>query len=299
VAVVATGGTIGWDGSNQRMLSAAQLCADAGLTVGCTRDVAAEPSWNLSIEQMTTIAAAVGEEIDRESDAVVVTHGTDTMEETAWLTELLLGPRRATGAVIFTGATRFWDHPESDGPANLRAAAVAASSSVGSALGVQVLLAGRTHAARWARKVDAGALDSFESDNRPSTAPPPPLAPSVRLGSPVPVIKVGAFSPDALPDRVSGLVLEGTGAAHVPVRYLNQIQALADHGIPVVLATRCRDAPRLRGEPGLVLHAGDLTAEKAALALMVALGQDLGGTALQHWWEELIMAGHEGRPEGA
>jgi L-asparaginase len=288
---VATGGTIAWHEDKKEMLTAAQLCADAVLRVAHTRDADSQPSWEFSINAMTAIATSVCGELDRGADAVVVTHGTDTLEETAWLTELLLGPRRGIGAVVFTGAMRFWDHVHSDGPRNIRDAVVAASSAVGQALGVQVVMAGRTHAARWVRKVDAVALDCFDSDGRPPTAHPPPEVVSPCLAWPVPVVKVGPFGPDHFPGDVAGLVLEGTGAAHIPTRYDRQIQDLGDRGIPVVLATRCRDVPRVRTRAGPVFHAGDLTAEKAALALMVALGQNLDSDALKDWWAELMVGG--------
>ena len=90
----------------------------AGQAVDVVVDLVPVPSWDLSVEDMASIAGQVRAAVEAGSEGVVVTHGTDTMEETAWLTELTLGAElRDRAAVLFTGTIHFADDPASDGPA--------------------------------------------------------------------------------------------------------------------------------------------------------------------------------------
>ncbi len=254
-------------------------------------DVVALPSWDLGLGDLETIAAAVRAEIDRGADVVVVAHGTDTLEESAWLTELTLGSqRRAASAVVFTGAMRFADHPGSDGPANLADALRAGAEAAGRGLGVQVAFAGRRHAARWATKIDASALNAFDSGGRPASAPPPPPGMPV-LDPHVALLKVGPVARPVVPPALHGLVLQGTGSGHVPSAYNDRIDHLLNEGVPVVLATRCRDVERSGGLSEAVLRAADLSAEKAVVALMVALGQGRDLATVRNWWDTLLAGG--------
>jgi L-asparaginase/Glu-tRNA(Gln) amidotransferase subunit D len=93
-----------------------------------------------------------------------------------------------------------------------------------------------------------------------------------------------------VPEGVSGLVLEGTGAAHVP-SYHAIAEKLITLGVPVVFASRCRDVERDPDSSASVLYAGDLTAEKAAIALMVALGRHRALGELRTWWARLLASG--------
>lgn len=271
------------------MCTGRELADQAGVSFDEIVDVSASPSWDLSVEDLERTAALVGGAIDRGAGAVVVTHGTDTLEEGAWVTELLLGTdRRASAGVVFTGAMRFFDSPEADGPVNLRQAVEVARGGGGLGLGVQVAFAGRVHAARWVRKIDAWSLDPFECGGRPSSAPPPPAV-GPRFDHDVALVKVGPLSQSELPDS-KGLVLEGTGLCHVPSRYHAAIEKRLSAGRPVVVASRAADPRRLQPDPEGALRAGDLTAEKAALALMAAMGTRGELDALREWWRDLMRA---------
>jgi L-asparaginase len=252
-------------------------------------DVDARPSWDLAVDDMEAIARAVCDAIDRGGDAVVVTHGTDTMEETAWLTELLLGPhRRSRAAIVFTGALRFIDHDSSDGPANLERAIAAAQDTAGRGLGAQVAFAGRMHDARSVVKVDASALDVFTSEGPAAGTRPPPPPPPRPLNRRVGLLKVGPVFRARVPDSVDGLVLQGTGSFHVPSAYHAEIDDLVANGVHVVLASRCLRTSAPRASNDRFLYAPGLTAEKAALALMVALGDDRDSVRVRAWWDELF-----------
>lgn len=285
--LIATGGTIAWDARARKMLAAEELAEIAGVEFDAVMDVNSKPSWDLEVEEMEVIAEAVASAIDWGADEVVVTHGTDTLEESAWLTELVLDrDRRRTAAITFTGAMRFADDPKADGPANIVAALETSHRARGRNLGVQVNIAGRVHAARWAVKVDSTELDAFESAGSASKAPVPPDN-NGTLDRGVALLKVGPVARPSIPDKITGLVLEGTGASHVPSIYHKEIASLLKKQIPVVVASRCGD-PVDRTAERVVLGAGDLTAEKAAIALMVALGTTKDMNELRTWWTRLM-----------
>src|SRR6185436_17709242 len=96
---------------------------------------------------------------------VVVTHGTDTLEEVAFLCDLIYD---GEAPIVFTGAIRPASSAGNDGPANLQAAASAASAPAAAGLGVLVCFAGELHAARAARKDDSTSPTAFAS---PHTGP--------------------------------------------------------------------------------------------------------------------------------
>ena len=215
------------------------------------------PSWDLSIDEMADIAARVRLAVAAGSTGVVVTHGTDTMEETTWLTELMLGAGlRGQAAVLFTGAMRFADHPAGDGAANLGFALKMAQEGLAVGNGVRVAWQGKLHAVRSLRKVDAAAVEPFISRSQGGSPAGLP-EPGPKVGPNVELLKVGPLSRPRVPDDVAGLVLEGTGAAHVPSSYNETINRLVSGGVPVVLGSRCRDVER-DPDSGPVLYAGDL-----------------------------------------
>jgi L-asparaginase len=288
--VIATGGTIAWDANGHRMLSGGELLDAAGETADEVIDLQPVPSWDMSVANMVEIAQRVRSAVEAGSEAVVVLHGTDAMEESAWLTELSLGAQaREHAAVLFTGAMRFADHPHADGPANVTWALRAGREPGTAGRGVQVAWPRQLHAARWARKVDAAAANPFESGPRQTVGHRPP-EPGPAIEQNVALVKVGPLARPAVPAAVAGVVLEGMGAAHVPSEYHPIIEDLLAGGVPVVLASRCRDVLRGPAAGDGVLYAGDLTAEKAAIALMVGLGRKRDLTDLRAWWSELLTA---------
>jgi L-asparaginase len=96
---------------------------------------------------------------------IVVTQGTDTLEETSFLTDLLI---ESDKPIIFTGAQLAQDHPQTDGPRNLLDAVRAAASSQARGLGVMVAFNGQLHAAGDVQKLHTSALETFQS---PETGP--------------------------------------------------------------------------------------------------------------------------------
>ncbi|WP_239116586.1 asparaginase [Planotetraspora phitsanulokensis] len=274
-------------------------------------DFMAPPSWDMSPSIMLALARRVRSAIlDEEFDGVVVTHGVDTMEDTAYLTDLLAGPASRRGAIVLTGAVRPLDDPSTDGPGNLAAALAAAADPALRGAGAVVCLDDRLHAARWVTMIDAAGRPAFtsapsspvfrveESRIRPLATPPPrPPDPEGEPESHVPLIKTYPDIEPALLTAVvdagaRGIVLEGTGAGNVPVTLFTAIAELSEWDIPVVVASRCHTS----GAPldtlpfglGLAAKAGAIGARglapvKARAALMVALGSG-GRDAVREWF---------------
>src|SRR3546814_620982 len=113
----------------------------------------------MTFAEMGRVGDAVADQLkDPDLESVVVLHGTDTMEETAFLLDLHHDDQRP---VVFTGAQRTFDHPESDARSNL-AAAISAGLDISShGRGVLIAFGGSVHPAAGTRKSDTTALDAF------------------------------------------------------------------------------------------------------------------------------------------
>ena len=169
VVVLGTGGTIaGWapDPAQGRQYQAGELTASdlvRGLGLGLehivTEEVARIDSKNMGWPVWQILVARLQHWLDQDDvQGVVVTHGTDTLEETAILLHTLFSGHKS---VVITGAMRAANVPDPDGPANLRHA-LALAGAPGSA-GVVCVFAGQVHAAASLTKIDCQALNAFGS----------------------------------------------------------------------------------------------------------------------------------------
>ncbi len=258
------------------------------------RAVTQVPSFDMSLDGITAIGDAAAEAADAGADGVVVTHGTDTMEESAYALDLT---RELTPPVVFTGAQRRPDEHSADGAANLLAAVRAASHErLQGEGGVYVAFDSELHAAYDVTKGHTSALGTFVS---PDTGPvasfsregvrlhrPPgshsDALPVDRTDADVAIVKsaagVGRRGVDAaLNAGVDGVVVEGTGLGNATAAIGDAVADAVRVGVPVVVASRCQGgstAP-VYGTGGggrtLVDHgavqAGALPAHKARLKL--------------------------------
>src|SRR5262249_4084069 len=124
-------------------------------------DFAGVPSFDMHGELALDLARRVARHAQREDVlGIVVTHGTDTMEESVYLVDRVLD---SDMPVVFTGAQRGADQPDSDGPRNFRDAIRSAASVETRGRGALIASAGELHPAREARKVHTSALRAFAS----------------------------------------------------------------------------------------------------------------------------------------
>lgn len=292
VHVIATGGTIAshFDGAEWTEVDGPTLVAELGdLPVAVeVHPVAAGPSSNLSVEAMVAIAERARASLDAGARGVVVVHGTDTMELTAFVAQLLLGTGPDRRPVVFTGSMRPHSHPAPDGPTNLRDAITVAASDAAVGHDVMVCLNGELHAADRVRKRSAMSLDAFDSA---------PLAPIGRvegadvhldvdplllpaattLAGPVPLVTcvpgIDAETVAAMIGDAPGVVVEGFGDLNLPHAVWGPLAAAGQRGALVVVASAAfttNQGDDLR--PFGAVGAGGLSAQKARLAAMAALG---------------------------
>lgn len=303
VVLVATGGTIASTvqpgGGVAVALTGAELLATVPKVYATdveVVDVVHGASWNFDIETMAATALQVRAAIEGGADGVVVTHGTDTLEDTAWLTDLLTFDLTERAPIVFTGAMRNAGEPDGDGPGNLRDALALARSREGLGRGALVCINGEIHEARFVTKVDSQRLDTFTSyDARPWTRPPhvADVVPNVALLRSYGGID-GALVDWFVERGARGIVIDGSGAGNVSGTLVPGIERALAAGVPVVVTTRCLTgsvAP-IYGGPGGghslaalgVVAGADLSASKARLALAVALAVDPSIDAVREWF---------------
>lgn len=318
--IIATGGTIasrtGLDGLPVAALDAHALIASVpALRDDPTisgHDLRTVNSWAFTTRDMLGIVAAIDDV--RAADphrGIVVTHGTDTLEETAFLIDLLVA-RDGRPPVVVTGAMRTADHPEPDGPANLRDAVAVAQAPQVRGCGALVVIDGCFHAAVETTKVASDGLAALRSPGpegplgrvehgcaRLDRSPPPRPEPSSGFLGPVELVVVhpdlGGDAIDRLVERdVRGLVVQGTGLGNVPPVVATAIERAIAAGVVVVVARRPltgRTDLRYGGEGGGgrlaaagAIGAGRLSAHQARLALGVALARDPAPDAVRAWF---------------
>jgi L-asparaginase len=306
VLFLATGGTVALDSAGVAgpvHLPAARLLAAVPNLAGVATPVVAEAecrrSSHVSPADMREIAATIHARPSGCS-GVVVAHGTDTLEETAYALALMLQPDLP---VVLTGAMRRPADIGADGPANLLAAFRVAAFEGVRAAGPVVVFADEIHAARDVTKVHTTAVAAFAS---PGAGPIGRLtegrvellrtpADTDRLGLPqqlvgrVELVWAAAGSDGRLIDAASeiadGIVVAAMGGGHLPPG-MAAAAARAARRVPVVLTSRCASGSLLRAtyegtgsEQELraagLLDGGGLAPVKARLRLLVALALDI------------------------
>lgn len=233
------------------------------------------------------------------ADGVVITHGTDTIEETAYGLDLLI---RCDNPVIITGAMRNSSLMSADGPANLFNAVLTAADEAARSKGVMVVFNNEIHLARDVTKASATQLNAFRS---PLFGPvgmiygrsvqfvrPGGLRESIPLetiSAQVELIKftqgMSTFLLDAVRNSaVDGMVVEGAGVGHVSVEVAQAVKNIIDAGKPVILTSRCYEGLVLEGGYAFVgsekylreigaIPAPGLNGPKARIKLILALSR--------------------------
>lgn len=229
------------------LLAAVPDLAECGIGLD-VRDLRAIPGGSLQFGDLLEVLDTARSST---ADGVVVVQGTDTLEETAYLVDLLWDDDRP---IVFTGAMRGPTLAGPDGPANLLAAVQTASSDQWRGLGALLVLADEIHAARFVAKRHTTGPGAFVSPNAGPLGRmvegKPVLLTSIRrhpalpmpseLVARVPLMVTTLGDDGALlrsVDDCDGLVVAGFGAGHVPEAIVSRLAELAER-MPMVLASR-------------------------------------------------------------
>ena len=269
-------------------------------------DLGRTPASHFTFPQLFEIGSEIRRcQEDAAIDGVVVVQGTDVIEETAFLWDLVLDRPEP---VIVVGAMRAPSDANDDGPANLRAAVRCAASRELRGAGVNVVLDGTINPADAVTKTHAGALDSFQCLDTG------PLGRVVRdrvvvdrergprrhvatdgAAEGIPIITAhvamdGSLLAAAAELDPPGIVVEATGAGNTAAPLLEAARLAMERGIVVAFTSRC---PAGAAETGYAfpgggatwqdagaLLAGHLTGPKARIALAAGLGAGLDRPAL-------------------
>jgi L-asparaginase len=305
VLVLASGGTIsmsGEDGAVPDLDGEGLVAAVPGLSGFDAiqgRTVLNKPSSHLSLSEQLAVCRQA-RDAARRGTGVVVTHGTDSLEETAMLCDIL---HDAEAPIVFTGAIRPSSAPGADGPANLVDAASVAASAEAAGMGVLVCFGGEIHHARCVRKTDTVSLVAFSSPQsgllgRVTEGHPiiwsrlprnPPLDPP-DLDRRVLVVPTGAgddgtLARAALATDPDGMVIGTLGAGHLAPPLL-ELWADAAERMPVVAYCRPERGVILSstyGYPGSerdlrgteIIPAGFLSPQAARMKLLACLASGL------------------------
>jgi L-asparaginase len=303
----ATGGAVPALSGHEIVSNVPGIESEADLTL---EDYARLPGPHVTPEWMWNLKEYVERRLAATSlDGVVVTHGTDTLEETAFLLDLTL---RTPKPVVFCGAMRTVSEPGWDGPANLLAAVRVAAHPESPGRGVLVALGEQVHSAADVTKWDTQSLAAFRSPHGALGAVerdsisyfhPPRRRPVLDASELVPQVDLhtmaagldGTLVAASVARGARGLVVEGTGAGNVPPTVVPVLRAALLAGLAVVVVSRCPEGRvfpaygyvgggRMLRDMGVILG-GHLPGPKARIKLMVALGVTRERDALRHIFE--------------
>ncbi|WP_277677934.1 asparaginase [Gracilibacillus dipsosauri] len=257
------------------------------------------PSPHITPNHMLKLAQFVESNIQETTRGVVITHGTDTLEETAYFLDLTLS---TSIPIVLTGAMRSSNDVGSDGLYNLLCSIQVASYKKAGNHGVLIVFNDEIHTAKYVTKTSTSNVSTFKS---------PPVGPigfvnkksinfyqlltdekeyyqPKQLTRNVFLIKAfTGMSPSILSclcsQEVDGLVIEGFGQGNVPPDILPALKQLIDYGITIVLVTRCyqgRVQPTYNYKGGGktlqdigVIFANHVNGPKARIKLMLLLEQ--------------------------
>jgi L-asparaginase len=269
-------------------------------------------SYAIDLPLSFALARRIGEVLqDPGCDGVVVTHGTDTMEESAYMADLVVPSDKP---IVFTGAQHAADQPNPDGPRNIANAIRLAASQNASGLGALVCFEQEFHAARDVTKSHTSRVDTFISAEHGKLGEVdgdsiivhrrPVLRRSYRAEAvveDVELIKLAMGSSDryirfAAANGARAIVIEGFGRGNATPAVTAAAIDAVKRGVPVIMTSRCQ---RGRVKPiygngggktlaeGGAIFAGDLSGPKARVLVSVLLGMGLGEARLREEIEYL------------
>jgi len=267
------------------------------------------PSPHIKPKHMLALYQKIKEEADH-YDGFVITHGTDTLEETAYFIDTMEVPHKP---IVLTGAMRSSNELGSDGVYNYLSALRVASDDKAADKGVLVVMNDEIHAAKYVTKTHTTNVSTFQTPTHGplglimkheilyfKTAEPRVRFDLDKIQGLVPIIPVYAGMTeellDLLPvDQLDGLIIQAFGAGNVPKETAKKLNALIQEGLPIALVSRCFNGiaePVYAYEGGGVClqNAGiffvkELNAQKARLKLLIAINAGLRGEELRAYME--------------
>lgn len=267
------------------------------------------PSPHIKPKHMLALYQKIKEEADH-YDGFVITHGTDTLEETAYFLDTMEVPHKP---IVLTGAMRSSNELGSDGVYNYLSALRVASDDKAADKGVLVVMNDEIHAAKYVTKTHTTNVSTFQTPTHGplglimkqeilyfKTAEPRIRFDLDRIQGLIPIIPVYAGMTEELlnllpVDQLDGLIIQAFGAGNVPKETSQKLNALIQEGLPIALVSRCFNGiaePVYAYEGGGVClqKAGvffvkELNAQKARLKLLIAINAGLTGEELRAYME--------------
>lgn len=267
------------------------------------------PSPYIKPKHMLALYQKIKEEADN-YDGVVITHGTDTLEETAYFLDTMKIPHMP---IVLTGAMRSSNELGSDGVYNYLSALRVASDDRAADKGVLVVMNDEIHAAKYVTKTHTTNVGTFQTPTHGplglimkheilyfKTAEPRVRFDLDHIQGLVPIISDYAGMTDELIDmldleHLDGLIIQAFGAGNIPKETAQKLENLLQKGIPVALVSRCFNGI---AEPVYAYQGGgvqlqksgvffikELNAQKARLKLLIALNAGLTGQDLKDYME--------------
>ncbi|HQD41789.1 MAG TPA: asparaginase [Bacillota bacterium] len=322
IAVITTGGTIAMKADHTGLASPSLSGDDLIAAIPSLKERAAVdvfafcnvPSSYLTMDHLVRLKSYIKQLEEQGYAGVVITHGTDTMEETAYFLDLTL---QSSIPVVLTGAQRNPSLVSSDGPANLLDSILVAADDRAHEMGVLIVFASEIVAAREATKFHRTRVDTFKSlefgplgavnNDRVIWYRKPQRESRYIVGKAdkrVDIVScyIGADSAmilSSLERGAEGIVIEALGAGHVTPAMLQGIKSALEKGVPVVLTSRVPVGRLLTdtygyegGEKHLrslgVILGEDLSAWKARIKLIVLLSAGLSPAQIRREFEHRL-----------
>ncbi|WP_010234018.1 asparaginase [Clostridium arbusti] len=305
IIIIFTGGTISMKTDKKSNSAVPSLCGedilklipgmDSIANIDCM-DFGIIPGPHMTPEKMMELSKIISDK-SKDYDGIVVTHGTDSLEETAYLIDLTYNNLKP---VVFVGSMRNSSELGWDGPLNIINAVTTSISEDAKNRGVLVVMNNEIHCAAQVTKTNTSSLDTFKSldfgpigfvDNNKVyfyfNYTRHEHIPTKKIQSNVDLIKCACGMDHRLlkfcvDSGTNGIVIEGMGRGNIPPKMLSGVDYALSKNIPVILVSRCisgkvsdnygyEGAGKDLTKRGVIL--GDnLPGQKARIKLMVTLG---------------------------
>ncbi len=318
ILVLHTGGTIAMkedaqtgkvspEKANPLVSASLKLPKDVQLTV---EEIFNLPSPHITPKHMLQLKNRIQQAITENYTGIVITHGTDTLEETAFFLDTTIGDKLP---IVITGAMRSSNEVGSDGLYNYESAIRVASCPDSIGKGVLVVMNDEIHSARYVTKTHTTNVATFRT---PTLGPVGLITKShiqfmqmlvatkhldvESVDGAIPIIKAYAGMQSDLLDilakgNLDGLVIEALGAGNLPPETLLPLQKMLARNIPIVLVSRCFNglAEPVYDYPGGgkelqqmgIIFCNNLNSQKARIKLLIAHNRKLSKSALSDFMQ--------------